>query len=290
MPAMKDLQPLRISRFDAVTSALMTLMLFAAAVTGALMLLWLVSRFESPPQIGLGQPVTVATGNPQKTDDSQQDFEQPGDQEFELLVEPTLADEVEAVTTAASHIGSSFANHVTNSSATPAGGLGGNSRPPGPDQSGEDIIPRSDRWQLNFTAKGQFSYAKQLDHFKIELGVVGGSVVGLDIVNHLTDSPQSSRLEDASTEKRLYFMFKRPSPLMQYERAIHHQAGLDLQGRKIFKLIPPELENQLAKIELDYATAKGHPSITKVVKTVFESTPAGSGYEFHVVTQRYRTE
>ena len=43
------------------------------------------------------------------------------------------------------------------------------------DASDDDvnIIPRFERWQLEFSAKGLQNYAKQLDHFGFELGMIG---------------------------------------------------------------------------------------------------------------------
>ncbi len=284
---MKEKQTLRVSRFDAVTSGLMTVMIFAGSVTATLALLWWVSRFESPQKDFNVPTPQVAIGGFSAVEDLQQEFEQPGSQEFQSLNEPSLADSVAAVTTAASRISGSFSSRLSKSGITSNSGTSIHSRMPGPNTAAS-VVPRSQRWQLNFSAKNQTNYAKQLDFFYIELGAVGGDILGLDIVNNLAGSPTSRRVEDASTEKRLYFIFKRPSPLMNYERSIHNQAGVDLQGRNMFKLIPQQLENLLAKIELDYATSKGHPSITEVAKTVFESKPGGAGYEFEVIAQRYR--
>ena len=75
---------------------------------------------------------------------------------------------------------------------------------------------------------------------------------------------------------------------MQYDRAFLTSAGVQLQGRSMVKLIPKDLENVLAQIELDYAKSKGHNSVTEIAKTVFESKPGGGGYAFEVISQRYR--
>ena len=279
----------RISQFDVVTSFFMSLILFIGVFVTMLFIIWLTSRFSWAP-VAIAPIIENPAGRGENAEGFERDFEPPGAEEVEELMEPTLQDTIEAVTDAVSSVAGALTTTDTSATATTAGTGMGDSRPPGPEGEGEDIIPRSERWQLNFTAKNQSDYAKQLEFFNIELGAVGGKILGLDIVNNLTGSPKSRRLEDASTEKRLYFLFKRPSPLMQYERAIHNQAGVNLQGRNMFKLIPPQLENLLAKIELDYSTSKGHPSITEVAKTVFESKSGGAGFEFEVITQRYRNK
>jgi hypothetical protein len=75
---------------------------------------------------------------------------------------------------------------------------------------------------------------------------------------------------------------------MEFDRQLLQQASIALPNRQMLKFISKDLENQLAQIELDYSASKGHPSVTEIAKTVFESQPDGSGYKFEVVSQRYR--
>jgi hypothetical protein len=75
---------------------------------------------------------------------------------------------------------------------------------------------------------------------------------------------------------------------MEFDRQLLQQASIELPNRQMLKFIPKDLENLLAQIELEYSTSKGHPSVTQIAKTVFESKPDGSGYKFEVVSQRYR--
>ena len=203
-------------------------------------------------------------------------------------MEPTLAETLEAVTDAVSTVAASLATTDSNTNATTEGTGKGDSRPPGPLGEGEDIIPRFERWQLNFSARNLRGYAQQLDFYKIELAAIGGSIQGVDIANNLAAAPRQRRVVDTASEQRLYFMWTSPSPLMEFDRQLLTQAGIQLQDRSMLKFIPPELENLLAKIELDYATQNGHPSVTQIAKTIFESKATSGGYEFSVIDQRYR--
>jgi hypothetical protein len=283
----QEREKFRISNFDVVTSFFMSLILFIGVFVGMLFIIWLTSQF-SFKAVPIKPIIENPAGRGENPEGFEEDFEPPGADEVEELLEPTLQDTIEAVTDAVSSVAASLTTNDTSATATSSGSGAGDKRPPGPLGDGDDIVPRSERWQLNFTAKNQSSYVKQLAFWNIELGAVGGNVQGLDVVNNLAGRPKSRRIQDASTEKRLYFMFKRPSPLMQYERSVHNEAGVNLSGRNMFKLIPPELENLLANIELEYSKSKGHPSVTEIAKTVFESKANGSGYEFEVITQRYR--
>ncbi|TWU57219.1 hypothetical protein [Rubripirellula reticaptiva] len=277
----------RISRFDVLTSFFMALMLFIGVFVFMLFVIWLTSRWTFAP-LAIAPIIENPAGRGDNAEGFERDFEPPGAEEVEELLEPTLQDTIEAVTDAVSSVAASLTTNDTAATATTSGTGAGDSRPPGPEGEGEDIIPRFERWQLNFTARDIPSYAKQLDFYNIELGAIGGSKQGVDAVNNLASKPTARLIVDTESEKRLYFMFKTPSPLMQFDLSLLNAAGVQTQGRTPLKFIPTELENKLAFIELEYSKAKGHPSVTEIAKTVFESKSAGGNFEFEVTSQRYR--
>lgn len=294
-PAISDLQHareserarLRITKFDIITSFFMALILFIGTFVTILFIVWLTSRWSFPPR-AIEAIIENPAGRGPNPEGFERDFEPPGAEEVEELMEPTLAETLEAVTDAVSTVAASLATTDSNAVASTQGTGMGDSRPPGPLGEGEDIIPRFERWQLNFTARNLKGYATQLDFYKIELGAVGGSIQGVDIANNLAASPKKRRVVDASKEVRLYFMWNSPSPLMQYDRQLLQQAAIELSNRQMLKFIPPNLENQLALIELEYAKERGHQSVTEIAKTIFESRGSGTGYAFEVIDQRYR--
>ncbi len=166
-------EKLRISRFDIVTSFFMALILFIGTFVLMLFIIWLTSRWSFPPR-----PIEPIIENPagrgENPEGFERDFEPPGAEEVEELMEPTLQDTIEAVTDAVSTVAASLVTTDTAATATTAGTGAGDSRPPGPPGEGDDIIPRFERWQLNFTARDLRTYATQLDYYKIELGAIGG--------------------------------------------------------------------------------------------------------------------
>jgi hypothetical protein len=272
----------RISRFDIVTSLFMALILFIGVFVTMLFIVWLTSRWTFPPR-AIAPIIENPAGRADNAEGLERDFEPPSAEEVEELLEPTLEETINAVTDAVSNVAATVATNQASTNSK------GDSRPPGPEGEGEDIIPRFERWQLNFSAHNINEYAVQLDFYKIELGAIGGSVQGVDVAYNLAGSPKSHRIVDTEQEKRLYFMWTSPSPLMQYDRQLLSKADISLQGkRQMLKFIPPELENQLAQTELEYAKAKGHQLVTEIAKTIFESAPEGTGYKFQVVNQRYR--
>ncbi|MDF1845182.1 MAG: hypothetical protein P1U77_27540 [Rubripirellula sp.] len=281
-------EKLRISRFDIVTSFFMALILFIGTFVLMLFIIWLTSRWSFPPQ-PIAPLIEDPAGRGENPEGFERDFEPPGAEEVEELMEPTLQDTIEAVTDAVSTVAAALVTSDTQAVATTQGTGAGDSRPPGPMGEGADIIPRFERWQLNFTARDLRTYSTQLDFYKIELGAIGGSIQGVDVAKNLAGGrPNKYRIVDTTAEKRLYFMWSTPSPLMQFDQQLLQQASIPLPNRKMLKFIPKDLENQLAQIELEYSTSKGYPSVTQIAKTIFESKSDGGGYKFEVTSQRYR--
>jgi hypothetical protein len=273
-------EKLRISRFDIVTSLFMALILFIGVFVTLLFIVWLTSRWSFGPR-AIAPIIENAAGRADNAEGLERDFDPPSDEEIEELLEPTLEETITAVTDAVSNVDATFAATGPVSK--------GDSRPPGPEGEGADIVPRGERWQLNFSAHNINEYATQLDFYKIELGAIGGNIQGVDVASNLSTAPKSNRITNTEEEKRLYFMWTSPSPLMQYDRQLLQKAKVPLDGkRQMLKFIPPDLENQLAQTELEFATSKGHPSATEIAKTIFESKANGAGYRFEVVSQRYR--
>lgn len=279
---LQEREKLRTSRFDIVTSLFLALILFIGTFVLMLFLVWLFTRFEFPPK-PIKPTIENAAGRGPNAEGTERDFDPPAAEEVEELLEPTLEENIMAVTNAVSSVAATVS--ATNFSATDGKG---DSRPPGPLGEGEDIIPRAERWQLKFSAKNINGYATQLDFYKIELAALGGSIQGVDTAKNLAGSPQKYRIVDTENEKRLYFMWTTPGPLLQYDKQLLQKAGIPLPGRQILKFIPENLEGQLEQTEMAYAKTNGHDTVKEIAKTIFESQPDGSGFKFVVVDQRYR--
>lgn len=278
-------EQLRISKFDVVTSLFLSLILFIGAFVLMMFIIWLLSGKPKPRP--LAPLIENPAGRGENPEGFERDFEPPGAEEVEELTEPTLADTIEAVTDAVSSVAASLTTTDTNAAATTAGTGAGDSRPPGPEGEGDDIIPRWERWQLTYTARNPQEYAKQLDFFKTELGAFGGQN-SIDTVGSLAGSGQRKTNNKPETEKRLYFSWKEQTPLIQYDRQLLSKSGVPLQGRNIVRFIDPEHENFLAHTELNYAKEKGYNEVKQIAKTVFEYKAGGDGYVVEVVSQRYR--
>lgn len=279
---------LKTQRIDVVASLLMSLLYVIGLAVFLLFILWLTTTFTwKAGEIVIDEQVA---GRGDHAEGFERDIEPPGAEEVEELAEPTLAETLEAVTDAATSVAASLDSINSDSTATVSGTGRGDSRPPGPLGEGEDIVPRFERWELKFQAAGLKPYSVQLDFYKIELACIGGGVTTVDYASNLSGSPakRSGTSAEENKRQRLYFMWRQDNKLKQYDTQLLGQAGVQTGGRQILKFIPKDLENALAQAEMRYAISKGHEHVREIQKTIFESRPSGSGYEFTVIEQRYR--
>lgn len=280
--------PLGVSRFDRVSAALSATAILLGVLVGLLMVIW---ATRSPRPIQLVPPMPL-TGQPSAGElTSPLAFETPTSDEVDSLVEPNLAVTLVALTDVASQ---TSAAEFANQSEQPAGGAeqGGDRREAGPvglGPGGEDIVPRFERWLLKFSSRDQQYYAEQLDYYGIELGVIGGSIQGVDYARRLAKEPIVRRAA-SQEEQRLYFMWTNHGPLRQYDRNLLRSAGVELEGRVTLMFIPRALENKLAAMELDFAREHGGLSLQQIGSTIFESRRTETGFQFVVVQQIRRAE
>ncbi|MEO1524399.1 MAG: hypothetical protein AAFX06_03145 [Planctomycetota bacterium] len=277
-------QVLKISRFDSITSLFFALILFLGAFVTMMFIIWLLSGEPRPA------PLEVLIEEPEGRADNpegfERDFEPPSQAEIEELLEPTIEDTIQAVTDAVSTVAATVSNLSADNAVSGDGK--GDSRPPGP-EGNDDVIPRGERWEMKFNARGRKDYATQLDFYKIELAAFGGGGANvIESASNLASSPRKKVNRNPSSEKRLYFSWKLSNPLMQFDRSLLGAAGISFSGRNVVRLIPADLENRLANLEKDYCESKGKTWPGSIAKTIFESVRAENGFEFQVVSQRYR--
>lgn len=288
----RDQTSKQTQKVDTVASFLMSLLIIVGGLVLVLFIFWLTTNFswESAPA-GIMLEENIA-GRGDHAAGFERDIEPPGSEEAEVLSEPTLEKSLEAVSDVASTVAASIDSVSSDSDVSATGKNGkGDSRPPGPLGEGDDIVPRFERWELKFQAKGLKPYSEQLDFFKIELACVGGNIASVDYASGFSGSPKkrSGTVEDENKLQRLFFMWRTDGPLRQFDTQLLGQAGVRTQGRLIIKYIPKDLENTLALAEKAYWESKGKKSVKEIAKTIFESRPTSNGFEFAVIEQFYRT-
>lgn len=274
---------LRTSHFEMTSSFLLALMVIIAWGVAILLVMFISLETEVVEcRIPL---VEVVGGGGASPTEIVLTFEPPGTVEAEVLSEPTVEETIKVLTDSVTNVAASLDQSQSDKALSSDGASHANDRRAGPGDANYGTVPRFERWQLEFSARGLQDYAKQLDHFEIELGLIGEQV---DYVYDMSTLPKHRSRLPSDQDRRLYFFFTSPSPLQRYDAQLVSQAGIRVAGRMQVKFISKDLEDQLALIEMEHAKTKGHGVVSEIIKTIFASTPHGEGYQFQVTAQRYR--
>ena len=269
---------MEVSPYERVASLLIALLiLFGAAVLIAF-LLWLTSRVfastKSVPvqleEIGEGGGLGETTDLDVEEIGLETDLEDP---EFK----DTLAVIADAVALKSSVLEDpTFLDNLEKG----VGGRKGDGRIAG---FGDGKPGKPRHWEVRFIQGNTLKvYARQLDYFAIELGVLlpGNKV---EYAYSLSQSRPARRSGPADQEKR-YYLTWRQGGLEEADRELLTLARIQSEGRLILKFIPTELELKLIGLERERAG----DDADKIRATIFQIRAEGGGYTFYVVDQTYR--
>jgi hypothetical protein len=144
-------------------------------------------------------------------------------------------------------------------------------------------IPRHERWEIQFPPGNTVeSYARQLDYFQIELGVLGGSDK-VTYLSKLAEHKPAARTAPAADETRLYLIWQR-GPLQVADEEIVMRAELSPRDKVLAHFCSEELETRLARLETSFARKS---ETAKIRKTIFGIKPdVGDGFQFYVIDQQ----
>lgn len=139
------------------------------------------------------------------------------------------------------------------------------------DAAGSEI-PNHERWSIQFPPGMTIeAYTRQLDFFKIELGVIGGS----QNVTYLTDlsnpKPQS-RQAAGNTETRLYLIWN-AGPMREADEILVGRAGLNAEGKVLAHFVPQAVEVEMLRLEAEQAKTN---KLSQLRRTVFGIQAAGA--------------
>jgi hypothetical protein len=140
-------------------------------------------------------------------------------------------------------------------------------------------MARHERWEIRFASGTSVeAYARQLDFFKIELGVVGGQQQVTYLTN-LSNPKPTTRPGDAADDRRLYLIWQRGA-ISEVDQQIATRAGVKTDGKVIAHFLPKDVEDELARLE--EARAK-QLNIAKIGKTVFSIKSSQDSFQFSIV-------
>lgn len=141
----------------------------------------------------------------------------------------------------------------------------------------------SHNWDLQFP-KGDTleSYARQLDFFGIELGLLmpGNKIIYAFSLSRLKPDVRTG---PADAEGRFYFSWKR-GDLVEADHQLYRFAGVATEGRVILHFLPAEIEGVMAELEKSHAGDQA----AAVVSTRFGIRRKHTGFELVVLEQTYK--
>jgi len=215
------------------------------------------------------------------------DLEEPGMEELADVIEPQVSETLEAVTDVVSTQAGAMEAFDGNAAMMGTGSGLGDSRGAGPGGEGTlDVVPPWERWQIRWSTNSVASYAKQLDHFGVQLGLVGGGRSEIEYAFNLSKAkPDTSSAPDSSNEKRLNFNYA-GGPMVEMDLKLLARAGWNTRNRQSLQFFPQGTADQLLRAEL---TAADGRTEDQILKTVFGIRGSEGNYEFYVIDQQFRT-
>ena len=277
-----------VSAYDRTASLVIALNILIGFTVLLLFLFWLskIIRFAPEEQATVVLVENIA-GRGDHAAGFARDAEPPGMEELPEELEPQVEQLLEAVTTVVSTQATVLDSIQTDMVSTSSGSGLGDSRPPGPEGEGDDIIPRGERWEIRYNSNSVGAYAQQLDFFQIELAAVGGGEKQVDYASQLSQARPLARQGSGSDEKRLYMLWTGGN-LKRFDQQLLRASGIKTAGRIVVQFYPKNVEDRLAAMEMEYARRNGKTSVRQIKQTVFGVRRQGGGFEYYVVTQLYR--
>jgi hypothetical protein len=144
--------------------------------------------------------------------------------------------------------------------------------------------PEPDR-EIRFEPKNLLEYARFLDFFGIELGVLGRDNK-IHYAYNLSQEAPSVRSGEPGDELRFYMNSAR-GRFAALDRRLAARAKIADQGRIILQFYPGESYALVLRLENEQAVSAGREPID-VRRTVFQATRTGNQFELSVLEQSYR--
>ena len=279
---------LRVSLYDRVSSMLLALLILVGSTVSLMFIIWLSNRIHTTT---IAVPVVmeeVGTGDGSPEGGGGTDgFDVPASDEViqESVPEPDLKDTLSLVASAVKDRADLLDDPALID--RPNRGLGGGSGGGIGTGRGKGVGPGTGKggparhWEMRFPRDNTLeAYAKQLDFFGIELGVLmpGNKV---EYASKLSDAKPTRRSGPADQEKRYYLTWRR-GELEQADRELLQKAGIESQGRLILKFLTPQVEGTLVSLE----KTKAGGNLTRIANTVFGiQLTADGGYSFYIIDQ-----
>jgi hypothetical protein len=268
---------MRVTRYDLLTSFLITLVMGLAVAVVWLIIVWFTNKLPEPPAPTELEIVEIAGGEEDGAPDETLMVESPEDPVEDPAVEEMLENVVELSTQL-----SELQPPTPEVRGSKSGSAQGTGRSPLGSGGGPGRLGREQRWFVRFSDAGTLDlYAQQLDFFGIELGaLMPGKIVYLS--NLSAARPTSREVNSGGNETRLYMTW-RGGNRRDGDIKLFQKAGIDVGGAVIFHFYPKPAEQLLAQLERDYANRPPN----QIRRTYFSVQGNPGRFQFVVSRQSY---
>ena len=279
-----------VTGYDRASAAVIAIVLALIVTVAYLFVRWLSQHeFEAntlPPL----ETVVVGGGDPDGNPDDSPLLESlaeevPDPSLEELREDETTVEELLETVVDVSDIAANPAPSAATGEAggTPGSAAGTGGRPLGfgPGTGG---VSAEQRWFVSFADRGSLEeYAKQLDFFGIELGVLDVGDGSLTLVRDFSAaSPTVTRKTSGADDGRLYFLWQGGGRKAADEKLLA-KANVPAAAKPVLHFYPQKTEQRLLRLEKSYADR----DFQDIRRTYFEVEKAGGGYDFKVTQQSY---
>jgi hypothetical protein len=311
-PAAEPARPaepmLGVTRYDRVTSFLMSLILTIGLVTSALGAIWVSNQTwivdRAPPKIEVVDVIEDVAGGGSEEGELDSSLYAPGPEGSDVsspsspddivsdtqVVEQAVDNLVNAVASAAVQMDQMMMTSDIGSSHLPSGNPRGKGRKralgKGPGDGGG--VKRQERWEITFDpGQTEQEYARQLDYFRVELGVIAGNTMHM-VTKLASPRPVARQVTTGSEEKRLYFSWRGGSRRQADLNLLKKAVSVPLDNNAItLQFYPEDTVQLLARLEREYAQTQGKTRLELIRKTKFNVKKTPTGYSFEVAKQEY---
>ncbi|NOY42424.1 MAG: hypothetical protein GXP26_11385 [Planctomycetes bacterium] len=273
---------LSVNSYDRTATMLLALLLLVGATVLGLVIVFFANRtfptIESIPVV----PVEASSSSANQGFATEPD--PPGQEDAPDLTEPLLQNTLEALANASSIQQAVLSDEAFEGAEEVGKGQGkGDARMAGPGGDGVvERVPRWERWKFRFEPKSAEEFARWLDYYKIEIGVLGRD----NLVHYALDV--SSKVPKTRTALPLEEKRGRTSavdgPMPRLTMELARKANIAQQGPIVLMFYPFEVESILWDLEKKYA--KDH-SVNSIRETVFTVVRGRKGFSFEVLEQKY---
>ena len=240
---------LQVSLYDRTSSMLLALLITVGSVVSLLLIVWLSNRIFKAPQKAVDVEITEVSedgeggGDGRATGGSQLDT--PSDEPF-VGKDKETSDVQENLSVMDSALVAKAAGLDDPDLVEPTrhgsygsgggiyGGFGdGRGLGHGPGKPG---LPR--HWEIMFSRSTLDIYARQLDFFKIELGVLMPDNKIIYAFNLAKAKPDTRTVSNPAANEKRYYLTWRNGDLQQADRDLLGRAGVDFGDHLILKFLP----------------------------------------------------